>query len=69
MILDRVHELLHRSNPWLHWWQEIILNWVATWPTVSRIIVTSDNGEDACEWFEDLSAERERLEALLDREP
>jgi hypothetical protein len=22
--------LLDRSTPWLHWWQELILNWVAT---------------------------------------
>jgi len=22
--------LFHRSNPWLRWWQEIILNWVST---------------------------------------
>jgi hypothetical protein len=26
--------LLDRSTPWLRWWQELILNWVASWSTV-----------------------------------
>ena len=33
--------LLDRSTPWLSWWQELILNWVASWSTVGEVTVTS----------------------------
>ena len=33
--------LLDRSTPWLRWWQELILNWVASWSTVAEVTVTS----------------------------
>ena len=33
--------LLDRSTPWLAWWQELILNWVASWETIETLHVTS----------------------------
>jgi hypothetical protein len=59
--------LIERSNPWLKWWQELIINWAAGWHTVESIVVTSADGEDFCEWSvpSDLDVQRNELERLL----
>ena len=63
--------ILNRSTPWLHWWQELILNWVASWKSISTIVVISADGEDQCQWNvpSDLDLQRMELEELLDQEP
>jgi hypothetical protein len=61
--------LFHRSNPWLRWWQEIILNWVSTWSTISVLIVASPDDEHNCQWNDDYDAIRAGLEQLLQRDP
>jgi hypothetical protein len=62
--------LTDRQTPWLRWWQEIILNWVASWRTVSTIVVVSANGEDQISWDvpSDLDMQRLELEELLDHD-
>jgi len=59
--------LVERSNPWLPWWQELILNWVASWHSVSHVVVVSADGERQCEWSlpTDLELKRAELEELL----
>jgi hypothetical protein len=60
--------LLERSNPWLAWWQEPILNWAASWGSVGSLVVISADGEQSCEWDlpTDLELKRLELEELLD---
>lgn len=60
--------LLDRDVEWLPWWQELILNWVASWGAVGSLVVVSANGEECCEWDlpTDLEMQRMELEALLD---
>lgn len=60
--------LTDRCTPWLHWWQELILNWVASWATVSMIVVVSADGNMQGEWAlpSDLDFKRLELEELLD---
>lgn len=59
--------LTDRQTPWLRWWQELILNWVASWCTVSTIVVFSADGEDQMSWDvpADLQLHRMELEELL----
>lgn len=63
--------LTDRCNPWLNWWQELLLNWVASWSSISVLVVVSADGETQCEWSlpSDLEMDRQRLEQLLDRKP
>lgn len=62
--------LLDRSTPWLLWWQELILNWVASWRTVGVIAVVSPDGEHGMTWSvpDDVEMQRMQLEELY-REP
>jgi len=62
--------LLDRSTPWLMWWQELILNWVASWRTVGVIAVVSPDGEHEMTWSvpDDVEMQRMQLEELY-REP
>ena len=62
--------LTDRTVPWLHWWQELILNWVASWCTVSTIVVFSADGEDQMSWDvpADLQLHRMELEELLEQD-
>ena len=62
--------LLDCSTPWLAWWQELILNWVASWNTVETLHVTSSKTDDCLTWDvpTDLELKRIELEQLLDRE-
>lgn len=61
--------LFDRCTPWLTWWQELILNWVASWATISTLVVIAADGEKQCEWSlpSDLELERQRLEELMEK--
>ncbi len=56
-----------RQNCWLPWWQELLLNWVASWATISTVVVIAADGETQCEWSlpTDLELTRQELEELL----
>jgi hypothetical protein len=62
--------LLDRSTPWLAWWQELLLNWVASWQTIETLHVTSANTDQEVTWDvpTDLELKRLELEELLDPE-
>ncbi len=59
--------LLDRHTPWLAWWQELILNWVASWGSVAALTVVSADGEETCTWDlpTDLELARAELEELV----
>ena len=67
--MQRLSWLLDRQNHWLPWWQELLLNWVASWATVGHLVVVAADGEQQCEWSipSDLDCQRAQLEQLLDR--
>jgi hypothetical protein len=58
--------LLSRDLPWLAWWQELIPNWVASWASLSTILVVSADGEERCEW--DLPTDVELARAELEEQ-
>jgi len=60
--------LVDRSTPWLTWWQELILNWVASWNAIEALHVTSSSTDDCLTWDvpTDLELKRLELEELLD---
>ena len=60
--------LVDRSTPWLTWWQELILNWVASWQSIGTLHVTSSTTDDTLTWDvpTDLELARLELEELLD---
>jgi hypothetical protein len=62
--------LLDRSTPWLAWWQELILNWVASWHAIGILHVTSSQTDEDLTWDvpTDLDLARLELEELLDAE-
>ena len=62
--------LLDCSTPWLTWWQELILNWVASWESVETLHVTSSKTDQEVTWDvpTDLELKRMELEQLLDPE-
>ena len=62
--------LLDCSTPWLAWWQELILNWVASWQSVETLHVTSSKTDQETTWDvpTDLDLQRMELEQLLDPE-
>jgi hypothetical protein len=57
-----------RDFHWLSWWQELILNWVASWATVGVVVVVAAEGDEQAEWHlpTDLDLKRLELEELLD---
>jgi len=59
--------LLSRELPWLSWWQELILNWVASWDAVGSLTAVSADKESHCSWDipTDLDLKRMELEELL----
>ena len=59
--------LLDRSTPWLSWWQELILNWVASWASVGSLTVTSTITDECATWDvpTDLELARAELEELI----
>lgn len=62
--------LLDRSTPWLTWWQELILNWAASWQSIETLHCTSSKTDDCLTWDvpTDLELKRIELEQLLDPE-
>ena len=62
--------LLDRSTPWLSWWQELIINWAASWQSIETLHVTSAKTDDCLTWDvpTDLELKRIELEQLLDPE-
>ena len=62
--------LLDCSTPWLSWWQELILNWVASWESVETLHVTSSKTDQDVTWDvpTDLELARQELEELLSAE-
>jgi len=63
--MEQLLALLHRSNyPWLHWWQEVAINWLSSCSNIGTITVSSRDGADGCCW-EPSDDTRERLERLL----
>ena len=65
-----ITDLLDHSTPWLSWWQELILNWVASWDTIETLHITSSKTDDCLTWNvpTDLELKRIKLEQLLDPE-
>lgn len=65
--LSKVFEI---TTPWLAWWQELILNWVATWQSIDYMHVCSSATDDCLEWDvpSDVELARMELEELLDVE-
>jgi ABC-type oligopeptide transport system substrate-binding subunit len=59
--------LLDRQTPWLPWWQELILNWVASWSSIGTLVVTQANGDKDMSWNlpTDLELQRAQLEELV----
>ena len=64
-------DLIDCSIPWLAWWQELILNWVASWDSIETLHVTSATVDDDATWDmpTDLELKRMELEELLSAEP
>lgn len=65
-----IPDLLDRSTPWLSWWQELILNWVASWDTIETLHITSAATDQEVTWDvpTDLDLARLELEELLSAE-
>ena len=65
-----ISDLLDRSMPWLAWWQELVLNWVASWETIEMLHVTSSRTDQEATWDipTDLELARQELEELLSAE-
>ena len=60
--------LISRDITWLPWWQELILNWVASWSSIGMVMVVSPTGEQQAEWSlpSDLELAKMELEELLE---
>jgi hypothetical protein len=65
-----ISALVDRSTPWLTWWQELILNWAASWETIETLHCTSSKTDQEVTWDvpTDLELKRMELEQLLDPE-
>ena len=65
-----IPDLFDRSIPWLAWWQELVLNWVASWEVLNTLHVTSSKTNQEVAWRvpSDLELKRMELEELLDVE-
>jgi hypothetical protein len=65
-----ISTLLDHSTPWLTWWQELILNWAASWETIETLHCTSSKTDQEVTWDvpTDLDLKRMELEQLLDPE-
>jgi hypothetical protein len=63
-----ISTLLDTSTTWLTWWQELILNWVASWDTIETLHVTSATVDDDATWDmpTDIQLARLELEELLE---
>jgi hypothetical protein len=65
---SKISTLFDTSTPWLTWWQELILNWAASWDTIETLHCTSAKTDDCLIWdvATDLDLARLELEELLD---
>jgi hypothetical protein len=65
-----ISTLLDCRTPWLTWWQELILNWAASWETIETLHAASAKTDDCITWKvpSDLELARLGLEELLDVE-
>jgi hypothetical protein len=65
-----ISALVDRSTPWLAWWQELILNWAASWETIETLHCTSSKTDQEVTWDvpTDLDLARIELEELLSAE-
>jgi hypothetical protein len=59
--------LLGRDVDWLPWWQELILNWAASWGSLSSLTVVSADREVYASWDlpTDVDLQRAELEEQL----
>ena len=59
--------LVSRNVPWLPWWQELLLNWISSWTSITSITVVSADREQYVSWDlpTDLELQKAELEALL----
>ena len=62
--------IFSRDVLWLAWWQELIINWVASWDAIDSITVTSARTDQYVSWDlpTDLDLQRIELEELLEAE-
>lgn len=62
--------IFSRDVAWLAWWQELIINWVASWDAIDNIQVTSARTDQYVSWDlpTDLDLQRIELEQLLEAE-
>jgi hypothetical protein len=67
--LATISWLLDRQVSWLPWWQELLLNWVSSWSTISTLQVVAADRDEVFTWDlpTDLDHQRDQLEELLDR--
>lgn len=63
-------KLLDFSTPWLTWWQELLINYLATLPNIGTITIESPDGTNYTQWNGRLDIEMQRaiLEQSLDIE-
>jgi len=59
--------LLGRDVDWLPWWQELLLNWISSWASITSLTVVSADREQYVSWDlpTDLELQRAELEELL----
>jgi hypothetical protein len=62
--------IFNRDVLWLAWWQELIINWVASWDAIDNIQVASARTDQYVSWDvpTDLDLQRIELEQLLEAE-
>lgn len=53
--------LIDRRYACLRWWQELILNWVASWENIAIVMVITNDGQQI-EWDVPPDYERDRME-------
>ena len=60
--------LVSRNVPWLPWWQELLLNWISSWASITSLTVVSADREQYVSWDlpTDLELQKAELEALLE---
>lgn len=59
--------LLGRDVLWLPWWQELLLNWISSWASITSLTVVSADREQYVSWDlpTDLELQKAELEELL----
>lgn len=53
-------KLLDLSTPWLTWWQELLINYLATLPNIGTITIESPDGTNYTQWNGRLDLEMQR---------